>query len=44
MRRVCLLYCLSGLVSLGYQVSWFRIFVDRSVSIGERWVGTDTRR
>jgi len=23
------LYCLSGLVSLIYQVAWFRIFVDR---------------
>ncbi|MHC4447895.1 MAG: spermidine synthase family protein, partial [Planctomycetota bacterium] len=28
MKRVYLLYCLSGLVSLGYQVAWFRIYVD----------------
>ncbi|MBK8977899.1 MAG: hypothetical protein IPM29_18480 [Planctomycetes bacterium] len=28
MRRVYLLYCLSGLLSLGYQVAWFRVFVD----------------
>ena len=28
-QRVCLLYSLSGLVSLGYQVAWFRIYVDR---------------
>ena len=27
-RRVFLFYCLSGFVSLGYQVAWFRIFVD----------------
>jgi len=29
MYRVFLLYALSGLVSLGYQVAWFRIYVDR---------------
>lgn len=29
MRTVCLLYCVSGFVSLVYQVAWFRIFVDR---------------
>jgi hypothetical protein len=29
MRRIHLLYCLSGFLSLGYQVAWFRIFVDR---------------
>ncbi len=28
MKRVYLLYGLSGLVSLGYQVAWFRIYVD----------------
>jgi len=28
-QRVFLFYCLSGFVSLGYQVVWFRIFVDR---------------
>jgi spermidine synthase/Flp pilus assembly protein TadD len=28
-RVVYLLYCLSGFVSLCYQVAWFRIFVDR---------------
>jgi spermidine synthase/tetratricopeptide (TPR) repeat protein len=28
-RRVSLLYCLSGFVSLAYQVTWFRIFVDQ---------------
>jgi spermidine synthase len=28
-RRVFLLYGLSGFVSLGYQVAWFRIFADR---------------
>ena len=28
LRRVYPLYCLSGFISLGYQVSWFRIFVD----------------
>ena len=28
MRRVTLLYCLSGLISLAYQVTWFRIFVN----------------
>jgi len=28
-RRVFFFYCLSGLVSLGYQVVWFRIFADR---------------
>ena len=29
MRRLYLLYGLSGFLSLGYQVAWFRIFVDR---------------
>jgi len=29
LRAVCLLYALSGFVSLGYQVVWFRIYVDR---------------
>lgn len=29
MHRVYLLYALSGFVSLGYQVAWFRIYVDR---------------
>lgn len=29
MNRVFPLYALSGLVSLGYQVAWFRIYVDR---------------
>lgn len=29
MNRVYLIYALSGFVSLGYQVAWFRIFVDR---------------
>ena len=29
MTRVFLVYCLSGFVSLGYQVAWFRIYVDR---------------
>jgi len=29
MRLVCYVYCLSGFVSLGYQVAWFRIYVDR---------------
>lgn len=29
MRRVYLLYALSGFLSLGYQVGWFRVFVDR---------------
>ena len=29
MRITCLFYCLSGFVSLAYQVAWFRIFVDR---------------
>ena len=28
MLRVCLLYAVSGFVSLGYQVAWFRIFTD----------------
>lgn len=28
-RLVCLLYCLSGLLGLGYQVVWFRILVER---------------
>ena len=28
MRRVFPLYALSGFISLGYQVAWFRIFVD----------------
>ncbi len=28
MRRLCRVYALSGLLSLGYQVAWFRIFVD----------------
>ena len=28
MQRVLYLYCLSGFISLGYQVTWFRIFVD----------------
>ena len=28
MIRVFLLYALSGFVSLGYQVAWFRIFTD----------------
>ena len=27
--RVFALYCLSGFVSLGYQVAWFRIYVDQ---------------
>ncbi len=27
-RRVSLLYCLSGFVSLAYQVTWFRIYID----------------
>lgn len=27
-RRLCVLYALSGCISLGYQVAWFRIFVD----------------
>ena len=27
--RVFALYCLSGFVSLGYQVGWFRIYVDQ---------------
>ncbi|MHC4220610.1 MAG: spermidine synthase family protein, partial [Planctomycetota bacterium] len=29
MYRVFLIYALSGFVSLGYQVAWFRIYVDR---------------
>ncbi len=29
MTPIYLLYCLSGFVSLGYQVAWFRIYVDR---------------
>ena len=29
MRRVFAFYALSGFVSLGYQVAWFRIYVDR---------------
>ncbi len=29
MQLVYLLYALSGLISLGYQAAWFRIFVDR---------------
>ena len=29
MYRVYLLYALSGFVSLGYQVAWFRIYIDR---------------
>ena len=29
MRAVFLLYALSGFVSLGYQVAWYRIYVDR---------------
>lgn len=29
MRSTCALYALSGFVCLSYQVSWFRIFVDR---------------
>ncbi len=29
MYRVYLIYALSGFVSLGYQVAWFRIYVDR---------------
>lgn len=29
MRRVLIAYALSGFVSLGYQVAWFRIFTDR---------------
>ncbi len=29
MHRVYLIYALSGFVSLGYQVAWFRIYVDR---------------
>lgn len=28
-KRVFLLYCLSGFVSLGYQVVWFRLYADR---------------
>ncbi len=28
MIRVYILYALSGFVSLGYQVTWFRIFTD----------------
>ena len=28
MRRVFPLYALSGFISLGYQVAWFRIFID----------------
>ncbi len=28
MQRVFLLYALSGFLSLGYQVTWFRIFID----------------
>ena len=29
MTRLYLLYALSGFVSLGYQVIWFRVFADR---------------
>jgi predicted membrane-bound spermidine synthase len=29
MRTLYLLYCVSGFVSLVYQVAWFRIFVER---------------
>ena len=29
MRAVYLVYCVSGFVSLSYQVAWFRVFVDR---------------
>ena len=29
MAKIYLLYCLSGFVSLGYQVVWFRIYADR---------------
>ncbi len=29
MLRVYLFYCLSGLLSIAYQVAWFRIYVDR---------------
>ena len=32
-KLVYLLYALSGFVSLGYQVAWFRIFVDRSIRL-----------
>ena len=28
-RPLLYLYCLSGLVSLGYQIAWFRIYADR---------------
>jgi spermidine synthase len=28
-KRIYLIYCLSGFVSLGYQVAWFRIYIDR---------------
>ena len=28
-KQVCLFYCLSGFVSLGYQVVWFRTYVDQ---------------
>ena len=29
MLRVYLLYCLSGFISLGYQVAWFRLYTDQ---------------